>query len=292
MIKTNLKLAIVILLHTLITNNIFAQISDTTSISKGDTIVYVFTLANKNEVIGTIIKEEPRETTIKSQDGRILIIPSYEILSKKPISEATKVNGKVVFKNPHPSRYFFGPSALPMERRELYLSSVFFTTVQVQYGISENFSVGFTTSVLISPVALTAKYTIKLDKNNYFALGGMGGTFSWIAPDEYWGVAFATYTIGNSESNISATAGVFQSSLTSSASPLINFGAHKRLSKNISFMGELYYIPELETTIAGPFLRMYFNKSSCWDAGLLFLGRNDKIYPLPAFSYTFKFNQD
>lgn len=289
---TNLKLAIVILLHTLITNNTFAQTSDTTSISKGDTIVYVFTLANKNEVIGTIIKEEPRETTIKSQDGRILIIPSYEILSRKPISQATKVNGKVVFKNPHPSRYFFGPSALPMEKGELYVNSVYFLTAQVQYGFSENLSVGFTTSFLISPVALTAKYSIKLDNNNYFALGGMGGTFSWIAPDEYWGLAFASYTLGSSESNISASAGVLQSTLTSSASPMINLGAHKRLGKHLSFMGEFYYIPELETTITGPFLRMYFNKTSCWDLGLLFFGTDGEVYPIPAFSYTFKFNQD
>lgn len=290
--KTNLKLAIVILLHTLITNNIFAQTSDTTSISKGDTIVYVFTLANKNEVIGTIIKEEPRETTIKSQDGRILIVPSYEILSKKPYSEATKINGKIVFKNPHPSRYFFGTSALPMEKGEFYVNSVVFTTAQLQYGISENFSVGFITSFILSPVAATAKYSIKLNKNNHFALGGMGGTFSWLAPDEYWGLAFATYTIGNSESNISASGGFLKSTLTSNASPLINFGAHKRLSKNISFMGELYYIPELEFTIAGPFIRMYFNKTSCWDLGILFFNVENINFAVPTFSYTFKFNQD
>lgn len=270
----------------------FAQSSDSSTVSQIDSTIYVFNISNKNEVYGSIIKEDPRETTIRSQDGRILIIPSYEILSRKPLSQITKVNGKVVFQNPHPSRYFYGPSALPMVKNELYINSVYFLTAQVQYGLTDNFSAGITTSFLLSPIALTAKYSLKLDENSHLAFGGMGGSFSWIDPEEYWGLAFASYTLGNSESNISVSAGVLQTTFTSTASPLINFGAHKRLGKHLSFMGEFYYIPELETTIAGPFLRMYFNKTTCWDLGLLFFGTDGEVYPLPAFSYTFKFNQD
>lgn len=285
------KINIAVFATLLSINHSNAQSSDSTNAPQMDSTTYVFTISNKNEVYGTIIKEDPRETTIKSQDGRILIIPSYEITSRKPISQVTTVNGKVVFKNPHPSRYFYGPSALPMEKNELYVNSVYFLSAQVQYGISENFSAGITTSFLLSPIALTAKYTLKLDESNHIALGGLAGSFSWIDPEEYLGLGFVSYTLGNSESNITASAGILQTSTTSS-SPLFNLGTHQRLGKHLSFMGEFYYIPELETTITAPFLRMYFNKTTCWDIGLLFIRTDDYSFPLPAFSYTFKFNQD
>ncbi len=298
--KFTFKLLITILVILINPDSVFAQVNDSNSVTPKDTILYQFNLSNNNEIYGIIIEETPRETTIKAQDGRIIIIPTFEILSKKPISQVIKVNGQLVFKNPHPSRYFYGPSALPMEKNELYINSVYFLTAQVQYGLTENFSFGFTTSFFLSPMALTAKYSIKLDEKNHIAFGGMGGSFSWLAPESYWGIGFASYTFGNSEANISATASALKTNFTESTSPLFNFAAHKRLGKNLSFMAEVYHIPELKFTIGGPFLRFYFNKTACWDFGLIFF-KSESIFSyndernlriLPAFSYTFKFNQD
>jgi len=56
----------------------------------------------------------------------------------------------------------------------------------------------------------------------------------------------------------------------------------------VSIMGEVWYLPEEELIIGGPFLRMYFNKTSCWDLGIVVI----QDIALPAFSYTYKFNQN
>jgi hypothetical protein len=226
--------------------------------------------------------------TAEAQHRIILrTIGESETDSKTIAQNSTKINGSYTFKNPHPSRYFYSPTALPMEKNELYIQSVYFLTAQVQYGITENFSAGITTSFLLSPIAITAKYSMKLDDKNHFAIGGLAGSLSWIDNESYLGLGFASYTYGTAESNITLAAGAAQI-MDSDLGYVLNAGAHKRLSKHVSIMGEVWYLPEEELIIGGPFLRMYFNKTSCWDLGIVVI----QDIALPAFSYTYKFNQN
>ncbi len=282
---------IALLIIGFLSNVAFSQINpkttDNSNPSVTDSTIYTFKMNDNSELYGKIVKEDPRETTILLTDGRTVIIPSYLITSKTVANNSTKINGSYTFKNPHPSRYFYSPSALPMEKNELYIQSVYFLTAQVQFGITENFSAGITTSFLLSPVAITAKYSMKIDDKNHFAIGGLAGSFSWIDNETYLGLGFASYTYGTTESNLTVAAGAAQIT-DSDLGYVLNAGGHKRLSKHVSIMGEVWYLPAEELIIGGPFLRMYFNKTSCWDLGIVIT----QEIAFPAFSYTYKFNQN
>ncbi len=62
----------------------------------------------------------------------------------------------------HNTRYFFAPSAYNLREGELYYNTVYFLLHDIQYGLSDNFSIGIGTSVIGIPIYLTPKVSFPI----------------------------------------------------------------------------------------------------------------------------------
>lgn len=285
-----------------------------------DTVLKLIKTTNGDEILGKITSINPKETTVLLMDGRTIIIPSYLIQSIESAPNHQVKNGEFFYPNPHPSRYFYTPSALPMNKGELYLQSMYFLTMQVQYGVTKNLSLGFVTSIIGLPILGTAKYSFKLNKINTIAIGGQFGSLSWASPSTQIGTGFASYTLGNKEENITIAGGFFSNSNlqtvvdkqayfdqnTQTYHPEVtheerktdyyqaySMCGNKRLSKNMSLMAEFWYLPYSKVFFGGPCLRLFNNKKATFDFGVWIATANQiktKI-PFPVFSYTYKFDK-
>ena len=265
--------------------------------SRPDSGLVVLLTNSDEEFVGTIVSEDAREVSIRLQNGKLLIIPAYTIKSTRKLSSSTLIKGKPVFANPHPSRYFYTPSAIPMDKGEVYIQSVYGLAYQVQFGVTENFSIGATTTLLATPLALTAKYSIKIDEKNTLAFGGMAGIVGW-GTQTNLGIGFGAFTHGTKESNVTFAAGYAwvntKEDNGGGNSPMMSLSGNQRLSKNLSLMGELWYLPEVGVFFGGPCFRLYKSKKSSYDFGIWRLGINEahKTVPfIPVFGYTYKFEK-
>lgn len=322
--KIKLIFSIITLILVANTSKIFAQTPvgkteitpDSTKTNAGDTSLYIIKTNDGNSIIGRILEENPRETTIKLQDNRIVILPSYIIVSRSKVSTDNMIKGRIFLPNPHPSRYFYSPTALPMKKDEIYIQSIYFLTAQLQYGVTDNLSLGIATTLAGIPMFISGKYSYKIKDKHHVAIGGQIGNLTYVEPNTYLGIGFGCYTYGNAESNITVAAGYsmysekgyfmsgyipngtggyypnYTERRESTFSPAISVSGNRRLSNSLALMGEFWVLPETNTVFGGPFLRMFFNKTATYDMGIVYLYVDDMPLLLPAFSYTHKFNQN
>ncbi len=262
---------------------------------KPDSGLVVLSVNSGEEFVGTIIAEDAREISIRLQSGKLLIIPTYTVKSIKKLSTSTLIKGKPVFANPHPSRYFYTPSALPMDKGEVYIQTLYAVAYQVQFGVTENFSLGATTTIVGTPLALTGKYSIKIDDKNTIAIGGLAGLVGW-GTQTNLGIGFGAFTHGTKESNFTLAGGyawINEKNNGGGGSPVMSLSGNQRLSKNLSLMGELWYLPEVGVFFGGPCFRLYNNKKSSFDLGIWSIGSPDNggIPFVPVVGYTYKFEK-
>jgi len=262
-----------------------------------DSGLVVLSTNSGEEFVGTIVSEDAREVSIRLQNGKLLIIPTYTVKSIRKLSSSTLVKGKPVFANPHPSRYFYTPSAIPMDKGEIYIQTLYAVAYQVQFGVTENFSIGATTTIVGTPLALTAKYSIKIDEKNTLAFGGLAGLVGWGTRTNL-GIGFGAFTHGTKESNVTFAGGyawINEKNNGGGNSAVMSLSGNQRLSRNLSLMGELWYLPEAGVFFGGPCLRIFNNnrRKSSFDLGIWSIGvNNSEGAPfIPVVGYTYKFEK-
>ncbi len=81
--------------------------------------------------------------------------------------------------NHHTSRYFFSPSSYNLRRGELYYNTVYFATHDLQYGITDNFSVGMGTTPALLPFYITPKYSYSINEKNTVSIGTLFFIGTW-----------------------------------------------------------------------------------------------------------------
>jgi hypothetical protein len=145
--------------------------------------------------------------------------------------------------NEHDSRYYFAPSAFNLKKGELYYNAVYFVLHDIQYGISDHFSMGIGTSIIGLPIYLTPKLSIPLGKKNALALGDMPMFGTW-GTDFMGNLAYGVFTHGNVNGNITLGAGhlyINNNEITNRTSSLVtNISALGRLTPYIFFLTENY----------------------------------------------------
>lgn len=223
----------------------------------------------------------------------------------KPSASGKSANDSVF---EHDSRYFFAPSSYNLKRGELYYQSVMFFTHDVQYGITDDFSVGMGTTLITIPFYVTPKYSFKINEKNRVAVGDMLILGTWGI--RAWGnLAYATYTYGTNDRNITLGAAHLYAAgdpdnmdFKPLSRPVGNLSATVPVSEHIHFMTENYFVPGRYTynvyNLAQNFNKdievknnMVFgftgfrlvNKNKdvmSWQVGLFYLLQN--IQPLPA----------
>jgi hypothetical protein len=246
-------------------------------VEKKDTI-YMITTNDGGEFVGKIISDDGREVVIMDRAKGKIILPKYAIKAMEMVNQSNVVGNIIVHTNPHPSRYLFSPSAIALKKGEGYMNWFYFLLFQMQYGITENFSAGITTSWFLAPTLLNLKYTIPFADNFCLAVGGQVGKL-YITDDNMVSVGFASGTYGTVESNVSLNVGY--GSYDRAGITIATLSGVHRIGENASIMGEFWYCQPKNGDpffMGGPAFRLYSGRKATFDIALLAFGFKDNVY--------------
>ena len=155
---------------------------------------------------GLLLYQNDVEATIRTESLGEITIANNKIREIKPIEKEQVVNGRYYFTNPHPTRYFFGPSAIPLKKNEGYYQNAYILANSVQIGVSDNFSMG---GGVVIPFLffITPKVGAKIAEKVYVGGGLLAATT--ISANMPFGIAvgYGTFTYGTTEHSFSVNAG-------------------------------------------------------------------------------------
>ena len=138
--------------------NLFSQ---TTPESTEQQPMVVVKMKDGEEYTGQVIRRDSENVVLRTANGEIHLIAS-NIRS----IENYQYTGKYKFPNPHDTRYFFGPSGIPIKKGSGYYQNVVLTTNFVNYGITQNISIGGGLSLFLLFWATPSGFLpLKLDLN-------------------------------------------------------------------------------------------------------------------------------
>ncbi len=235
--KTIIKNILLVTFCVFSTSVLFGQtIQDTTK--KAEKVIVK--MKNGDEFKGIILKKDQNTITLKTDNGEL------NLLAANVISIETETYaGKFKFANSHDTRYFFGPTGIPIKRKKGYYQNVLVTTNFINYGITKNISIGggfeFISTVLGKPIwFLTPKVGFDVSKNVHVAGGVIMAGF---ASEGSASLGYGVFTLGTSESNLSFGAGYGFFSGEFSKYPAVMISGTHRLGNSIALLSENYIIP-------------------------------------------------
>ena len=191
-----------------------------------------------NEFVGQILKIEAEAIVLKTENLGALRLRKQDIKTIKPVSRKQFVGGEYWFENPHSTRYFFGPNGYGLRKGEGYYQNTWIFFNQVNYGITDNFSMGVGIMPLFliggeaSPVWVTPKVSlpVKKDKVNL----GFGGIFYYLlgGDGETLGIAYGQATFGSRDKNVNIGVGYGVADGEWASAPTLSLSGFYRVGKN------------------------------------------------------------
>ena len=228
---------LIICLLTFSFNNLFSQ-TETDSLKQEQ--IVVIKMKNGDEYKGTISKRDGETIVLKTVNGEI-----HLIASNLSAIEDYDYEGQFEFANPHDTRYFFGPSGIPIKKGKGYYQNILVTTNFFNYGVTKNISIGggfeFISTITRSPIwFLTPK--VGFDVSDNIHVGG-GFIMAGFAAEGTATLGYGVFTLGQSETNLSIGAGYGLLDGELSNYPAIMISGTHRISKSIALLSENYMIP-------------------------------------------------
>ncbi len=146
--------------------------------------------------------------------------------------------------NEHNTRYFFAPSAYNLKEGELYYNTIYFLLHDIQYGLSDNFSIGIGTSVAGIPIYLTPKVSIPVGDKSAFAIGDLL-IFGTYGTNAMGNLVYGNFSTGGDQGNTTIGIGYLamnESDITAKTSSVVfNLNGMARASSNIYLLTENYF---------------------------------------------------
>jgi len=239
---------------------------------------------------GTVKKEEPSSITILREDGLEMEIPKYVIVYKRDVSSKSTPSRATE----HASRYLYSPSAFPINKGEGYINLLYFSVVQAQYGLTDNLSIGITSTAILMPTLLNAKYSVKINDKLHFSVGGQFGKL-WFADEETLGIGFANMTYGDKKENITLNAGYGFYTGMDEQLPIFSGCYAKETSEKVAFIAEFWAMfPRSEgpVYVGGPAMRIKVGKNLFFDVGVLGLSFTSTGQYYNADNGTYEFRRE
>ena len=214
----------------------------------GDGKTYLVTKNDGTEYIGTIKSKDARELLLVTEEIGEIFIPMHEVKSIKEI-EAKDIspNGSIIKSENYPTVYSYTNNAFPVRKGNSYAQWNYLLP-EFNFGVNDNISVSFMTSIVGIPIVGKFKYSIPLteEQNIYASVGLWAGTLSWAAPDVYMAYPNAAITFGTPKANLNIGGGLaaFGADSESYTRGIVNFGGMIKVSNKLSLL--------FETTLAPP----------------------------------------
>ena len=280
--KKHLLISVLVFILASSHSNIFAQ--EKTDTIKVEQPIVIKTI-DGDEYIGKIVREDSTSIILKTSNADIII-------SKSKIKEIEtyKYSGKFRFPNLNDTRYFFGPSAIPIKKGKGYYQNVEVLLNFVNYGITNNISIGggfeFISLTQGYPIIFfTPKVGFKISEKFHLGGGVLYGTM--LGEQTRIGLPYVVSTFGSAENNITFGGGVFISG-SDTYGPTIMMSGTSRVSNNLAFLTENYLIfvdnSPMYFGIHG--IRIISRKNS-FDIGLIIV--QEAGIPLPFIGYVRNF---
>ena len=259
-----MKKIILIIIGIIVTISLFAQ---TDIVGKK----YIYEFRDGTTIIGTFIRNEGGNIYINDLENGETYLPKVMVAQIHEVTEDNLKNGEYWFPNLHDTRYFFSPTAFGLRQDEGYYSHSYWLLWQVQYGITDEFSIGGGTTPWGMPATLNAKYSINIDKNFNYAMGWfwVGDLFGWSDGElgSLINMPYLVFTNGSQENNFTIGLGYnvpFNDNIELDAAErlVVNFGGTTRAARRFSLVFEgwlLNSFGEEPMFMGGPGVR-YFRK--------------------------------
>ena len=257
-------------------NNVFSQ----TDTLKQDQMV-IIKMKNGDDYKGVLLKQGDGRILLKTVNGEMNLIAS-NIHSLENYDYV----GKFEFANPHDTRYFFGPTGIPIKKGKGYYQNILVTTNFVNYGVTKNISIGggfeFISTVLGSPIwFLTPKVGFDLSENIHV---GSGFIMAGFADEGTATLGYGVFTLGQSETNLSIGVGYGLIDQELSDYPVIMISGTHRISKSIALLSENYVIPD--SFYFGIHGIRILSKKNSFDVGAIIIPEIASVIPaLPYVGY-------
>ena len=147
-------------------------------------------------------------------------------------------------RNIYSNRYLFAPSAFAMQEGLFSYSNITFGLHDFQYGLSDNFSFGFGTTIFFLPIYFMPVYTIPINEKSSFAIGDMLMVSPYSELSFFGNLFYGMYTKRSTENNFSIGLGLWTTTESDVAaktiSPAINFSAMLKTNYKSYFITENY----------------------------------------------------
>lgn len=188
------------------------SIAQEDSLNVADTTIYRIVKYDGVEFIGKIVSRNAREVLVLTEERGPIYVPQHVIKEISIVNQDEyNPSGEYVGEDMFATRYFITTNGLPIKKGHHYVQWNWFGP-DFQFGVGDNFGVGFMTSWMAVPIIGTVKYSFQLSDKSQFALGALVGTTSWAAmtePELNIGgfLPFGTYSYGTRRANIAFSAG-------------------------------------------------------------------------------------
>ena len=107
-----------------------------------DTVIYRVTMKDGSTIHGKLIFESESELIIETETLGRVTIARNDISKIKKVDASAFRKGKYWFPNPNATRYFFAPSAFPLEPNQGYYQNIYVVFNSFNIGISKGLSIG------------------------------------------------------------------------------------------------------------------------------------------------------
>ncbi len=222
----------------------------------------ILQLGDNTRYSGKLIDADEQHYILESSWGRSLLIPKMKVVSLKMTKSPKKV-----WQNPNATRYFFAPSAIPLDKGDGYYQNAYLLSNSVNFGLTDNFTLG---GGVIIPLLfyLTPKVGFKVAKNLYLGAGFIAGSTFIPGAIVSGGIPFGLITYGSPENNLTLGSGYGllwnEGEFEHTHYPITTVNGMMRLSNRLHLVSENWIIPRKHTKEYYSPEEGYFDDSGIW----------------------------
>ncbi len=188
----------------------FFSILGIAQVTPGDSTEYVIKLANGNEYIGYVLKDDGREMLIESNTVGKLYVKKVDVvsISKKVEAKGVVVDGELWEDNTFSTRYIFTTNGLPIKKGENYYM-IHLYGPEFHVAVSNTVNVGIMTTWIGAPFLFTFKKSFPTKRKDVnFAVGSLTGNLGYLNGFKgLFSANFVSFTKGDRENNLTFSAG-------------------------------------------------------------------------------------
>lgn len=256
------------------------------------------TTKDGNILLGVVEQEDDAQIVLRVEGIGEVTVQKSNIKNIQFIDPERIKEGEYWFENPQGTRYFFAPNAIGLKNGNGYYQNAWILFNNVNYGVSNNFSLGAgtipvflfgTTSV---PFWILPKLSIPVTNDNLHL--GAGALIGGVMGEDSggFGLFYGNTTLGDRDKNLTIGLGYAYAGGTWSNTPLINISGLYRSSKNIQWLAEIYFLPGIEESGVGIFGGRWAPEKFAVDFGLATPLSNFDFIGIPWLGITIPFGNN